>query len=517
MLRVLTSRISYKLALALLIALVLIQGALVLFYDFNLKRIVHAQNERTAMQMQIRDDLRQAVFDLQDRYLGIGDRLATDPLEAIGALAAELGAREVLHAGRDGLISRYSGRPTRRELQQQGKVVVEAVDGGASASFGVFDASSQYTDTVRELVFPGVSQDDLQGRVDAILAATTSVEALQDRIRTLKNELLDEAIAADKARNAIVDAIEGIEAKGREVDALVKQAETLSLALGILAGILALVIVNVLVRVIVLSGLQRLANALVAIASGEPPRIVDARRADEIGELARGLEGFHASLGETAALRAEQEQERARGQRELATRLSDVAARLEAGMRSSVTDVGTGMQHLRDAATSLRDLVRQTAELAGRASTSARDGEGQAKAAVSDAEALRDATMGIAADMTRQRSLTGAVVDEAEGAAQLMEQLTGTARQIDDIVQIIDDIAARTTLLALNATIEASHAGAAGKGFAIVAEEVKKLAVETTGTTRRIRERIEEVQSATAQAARSVSAMRDRVVEVGRS
>jgi len=76
-------------------------------------------------------------------------------------------------------------------------------------------------------------------------------------------------------------------------------------------------------------------------------------------------------------------------------------------------------------------------------------------------------------------------------------KLSAQAKNIDDVLQFITDIAAQTNLLALNATIEAARAGEAGKGFAVVAGEVKTLAQQTATATERIGEQILHIQSAT--------------------
>ncbi|MGD8778036.1 MAG: methyl-accepting chemotaxis protein [Ignavibacteria bacterium] len=86
------------------------------------------------------------------------------------------------------------------------------------------------------------------------------------------------------------------------------------------------------------------------------------------------------------------------------------------------------------------------------------------------------------------------IMESAEYTAKIIASLAGKTDQIGEIAQVIDDIADQTNLLALNAAIEAARAGEQGRGFAVVADEVRKLAERTTKATKEIAETISAIQ-----------------------
>ncbi len=99
-------------------------------------------------------------------------------------------------------------------------------------------------------------------------------------------------------------------------------------------------------------------------------------------------------------------------------------------------------------------------------------------------------------------------------------QITGlaaAAQKIGDVVELIRNIAGQTNLLALNATIEAARAGEAGRGFSVVASEVKSLAVQTAKATEDISAQILSVQDSTGSAVAAIQRITERMREIDRA
>ncbi len=96
-------------------------------------------------------------------------------------------------------------------------------------------------------------------------------------------------------------------------------------------------------------------------------------------------------------------------------------------------------------------------------------------------------------------------------AALMVQELGKNSNQIGEIIQVINDIADQTNLLALNAAIEAARAGEQGRGFAVVADEVKKLAERTTRATKEIADMIKRIQNDTGSVVKSIESGTEEV------
>ncbi|MBA1381605.1 methyl-accepting chemotaxis protein [Pseudomonas brassicacearum subsp. neoaurantiaca] len=361
--------------------------------------------------------------------------------------------------------------------------------------FDLFEQRNQQIRTAQSAYEKLISAADERAAYDQYVQLLNQYRQLEERMKTLaRNNQVDELrtlLSNDLQTNS--EAVNAVLARLTEINNL--QAEdfykgaaqqystafTWVVTMLIVATGLTLLFAWLLTNSIT----KPIANALDAaeeIAKGNLTRPITVDGSDEAGRLLRAMATMQDKLRDTL--------QRISGS---ATQLASAAEELNSVTEESARGLTQQNNEIEQAATAVNEMTSAVEEVA--------------RNAVSTSEASRNATTSAGDGRDLVQETVGAIERmsaDVQSTATLIGNLADESRDIGKVLDVIRGLADQTNLLALNAAIEAARAGEAGRGFAVVADEVRALAHRTQQSTSEIERMIGSIQSGTEQAVDSM-------------
>lgn len=365
----------------------------------------------------------------------------------------------------------------------------------------LMDERNAQIDKARSAYVPLIAEPEEQAAFDQLGQLLTQYRQLEARMRSLSQagqldplrEMLNRDLLANsdqinKAMDRLLQ-INTAQTRKANEEAARQYDSAFMLVIGLLvaATVLTLLFALLLTRSIV-RPIDDALRAAEQIAEGDLTQRVSTDGTDEAARLLQAMAKMQDKLRNTLQLISGS-----------ATQLASAAEELNSVTDESARGLAQQNNEIQQAATAVTEMTSAVEEVA-RNAVSTSEASGEASRSAGDGRDLVIETVGAIERMS----------SDVQTTARLIEDLAGQSRDIGKVLDVIRGLADQTNLLALNAAIEAARAGEAGRGFAVVADEVRALAHRTQQSTSEIERMIGSIQGGTEHAVESMRTSTDR-------
>jgi len=339
-----------------------------------------------------------------------------------------------------------------------------------------------------------------------------AITRMNERTRDVLDNVGPEV--AKLARELKADNLKVQHTLGSQIVSELEFLEIFATAMSVLAVGLGILAAVVLTRAIN-RPITAMTGAMKALADGDLSAVIPAtENKDEIGEMAQAVDVFKRNAIEVDRLKKAQEEADRKAEEARKSLLAGIADQIQSSIGAIAEKMATAAIQVRGAAGSLSTQAAQTSQESAAVASAAAQASQNVETVAAAAEELSASVGEIGQQVARSTQVSDRAVSEIKETTDNVGGLSEAATRIGEVVNLISDIAEQTNLLALNATIEAARAGEAGKGFAVVASEVKNLANQTARATDDISAQVAGIQAATKSAVQSIHSIGEIIHEI---